>query len=223
MCSSNIGQHPNGRLYNRLQRLHFSHFRYTSLENAKLGMLVHHPYGQRNTYLWIIAARRAGDDFVRTQQLINPLFHDCLAITSRNTYHRHLILLTVLGCQTLQSLQRISYLQEVSIRIVRKIFRHIGYHKVPHSSGIKLRYIFVSVITFCLQSKKQCLFREAQRTTVGKNPVNRCRAIPCPFSSDDGGYFFNRVWHNAISFCTSKYGNFSFNLSIFNIIWLINV
>ena len=73
--------------------------------------------------------------------------------------------------QSLQSRQRRGHLQEVGIGIF-VVYRFIChelavYYKVSHASPVQVVDIAVTIVTRCLQSKEQSLFREAQGTAVG--------------------------------------------------------
>ena len=76
----------------------------------------------------------------------------------------------------------------------------------------------MSVIALAFQSEEQGFFSKAQRAAICQNPINFGISVSYAIGIQYICYFFNRDSHNSISFCTSKYGNFSFICIIFNTI-----
>ena len=65
--------------------------------------------------------------------------------------------------QTLESLKRVYYLQEVGSRIIRSVaLRHIRYNKVFHTPAIQLRDVVMTIITLRLERKEQSFLWETK-------------------------------------------------------------
>ena len=191
MCTPDVGQDTDGRLDDGAQGFHLTHFGDTGFEDAQLGVLVHEPYGERHTDLGVIASWRTGNDTVRTEQLVQPFFDDRFSITSRDADDRHLKLFPVLGSQALQTFQWVGYNQKIGILVGGSRLRYFIHDEIAYSLLVKVWDVFMSVVTFCLQGKKQSFFRKTQRPAVCKYPVNGGGGVSFAFSPQDGGYFFN--------------------------------
>lgn len=115
MGSPDVGQDTDGRLDDGAQGFHFTHFGDAGFEDSQFGVLVHEPYGKGHSNLRIIASWRAGNDTVRTEQLVQPFFDDRFSVTSRDADDRYLKLFPVFGSQALQGLQRVGNNQKIGI------------------------------------------------------------------------------------------------------------
>ena len=219
MGTTDIRQDTDGGTDDAMQRFHFAHFGYARFENAQLRPFVHQPYGQGNTNLGVVAPRRPGDNAFRTKELIKPFFHHGLAVAARDADDRHIKPGTILFGQALQAFQRMGQLQEIGIGIVFQILRQVADHKIADTPFVQFRDVFMSVIPFCLQGEEESFLGKTQRTAICQNPINFGRIRSYTIGIQYFFYIFNRDSHNSISFCTSKYGNFSLSRTIFNTIW----
>lgn len=90
MSTTDIGNYPNRRAYDRFKFLHLSHFGNTGFEYSNLCIFIQQPHGKRHTNLRVITPWRACHNLIRTDNMIEPLFNHSLAIASGNSDYRNI-------------------------------------------------------------------------------------------------------------------------------------
>ena len=116
MSTTDIRQNTDRRLYHPFQCTHLPHLRNTRLENSQFRFFGKLPHRQWNTNLRIITTRRTDNTTVRTQQLVQPLFHNGFSIASGDTDYRNIKPLPMYLSQFLQCFQRVRNDEEIESR-----------------------------------------------------------------------------------------------------------
>ncbi len=100
--------------------------------------------------------------------------------------------------QPLQCGLCVNDLQKITLGIM--LLKQIGDHlndEVAHSTPIEVVDVAMAVIALGMQRKEQGFFGEAERAAVGKEPTDVGLVAAEATRSDEGGYFFDGVCHNA--------------------------
>ena len=164
VCLPDIGKHAYGRTNHILQRHHLVRFRDTRFEDGQLVALVHLPHRKRHAHLRVVTLGTAHDVVVGAKHLVEPFLDNGLAIATCNANDRDTELLTMVGCQRLQSFQRVGHNDERGFRT--KSLGALFHHKSPDTFLVKLLNVLMTVVTMALQGKKQGLIGIHQMAAV---------------------------------------------------------
>ena len=130
------------------------------------------------------------------QQLVKPLFDHGLAIAASDSNDWYVEFIAMTFCQPLQGSQRTDYLQKISLCITFLYMQRNSLdYKIADSTSIQVVDVFMSVVPLGLHGKKQCFFREAQRTAIGEQPSNHRIRIAIASSANERCNFFYRISH----------------------------
>ena len=206
MGSSDGGEYADGGLDDALQGTHLTRFGDAGLEEGQLVALLHLPDGEWDAYLRVVAAGGAHDASVGAEQLMEPLLDDGLAVAAGDAHHGDVELLAMALGQLLQRFEGVRDQQVVGIGPHRGLpvsaginLRKVGdetlfgKNKIPYTTPIEFGHVLGAIVAACGHRKEERLFRKAQRTAVGKQPMYGGRSVAHPSRTYLFGNLFNSV------------------------------
>ena len=203
---SDGGEYADGGLDDALQGTHLTRFGDTGLEKGQLVVLLHLPDGEGDANLRVVTAGRAHDAPVGAEQLVEPLLDDSLTVAAGDAHHGDVELLAMTLGQLLERLERTRHQQVVGIGPhhglpmsaginLRKVGDEtlFGKNKIPYTTPIEFGHVLGAIVAACGQRKEERLFRKAQRTAVGKQPMYGGGSVAHPSRTYLFGNLFNSV------------------------------